>query len=113
MEPTLLKKHLKKLKILLHPDKNRDNQELAKKVGAMRTRLPHKAGAHSMPLVTAQAFEAVGEAQRMLEDEAKMSFVHKVLDEAKEKTKFQLAEKRAQAKKAKEVFHDTPAVVCP
>lgn len=49
MEPTLLKKHLKKLKILLHPDKNRDNQELAKKVGAMRTRLPHKAGAHSMP----------------------------------------------------------------
>lgn len=49
----------------------------------------------------------------MLEDEAKMSFVHKVLDEAKEKTKFQLAEKRAQAKKAKEVFHDTPAVVCP
>eukprot|EP00038_Savillea_parva_P022767 m.38581 g.38581 ORF g.38581 m.38581 type:complete len:271 (+) comp5676_c0_seq2:223-1035(+) len=75
-DPKVMQKQIKKLRFLVHPDRNRDNQELATK-----------------------AFEAVGEAKRMLEDEDKMSFVHKVLDEAKEKTKFQIAEQRGKSRK--------------
>jgi hypothetical protein len=62
-----------------------------------------------------KAFEAVGEAKRMLEDEDKMSFINKVLDEAKEKTKFMVAEKRGQARKSgeKKILEDSPSAVRP
>eukprot|EP00037_Helgoeca_nana_P033306 m.417389 g.417389 ORF g.417389 m.417389 type:complete len:268 (-) comp30426_c0_seq1:204-1007(-) len=88
MDPAAQKKHVRKLQFLVHPDRNRDSPELSKK-----------------------AFEAVGEAKRMLEDEDKMSFINKVLDEAKEKTKFMVAEKRGQARKSgeKKILEDSPS----
>jgi hypothetical protein len=55
-EPAKINKQITKLMFLVHPDKNRDNLELATK-----------------------AFEAVGTAKSMLADEDKMSFVMKVM----------------------------------
>ena len=55
-DPKKISKQMTKLMFLVHPDKNRDNLELATK-----------------------AFEAVGTAKSMLADEDKMSFVMKVV----------------------------------
>eukprot|EP00041_Stephanoeca_diplocostata_P024997 m.644462 g.644462 ORF g.644462 m.644462 type:complete len:172 (+) comp22649_c0_seq5:104-619(+) len=71
-----IKKQTRKLQFLVHPDKNRDNAEMAK-----------------------QAFEEIGEAKKKLADEEKMAYVNKVLDEADQKTQFELDQKRAEGRK--------------
>eukprot|EP00730_Choanoeca_flexa_P016752 TRINITY_DN7979_c0_g1_i3.p1 TRINITY_DN7979_c0_g1~~TRINITY_DN7979_c0_g1_i3.p1 ORF type:complete len:179 (+),score=38.42 TRINITY_DN7979_c0_g1_i3:28-564(+) len=75
-EDKVIKKQFRKLSILLHPDKNRDNPEQAK-----------------------QAFEAVNTAYQTLNDPEKMGWVNFVIDEAKESFPYLLAKRRKEAKK--------------
>eukprot|EP00040_Diaphanoeca_grandis_P039287 m.258658 g.258658 ORF g.258658 m.258658 type:complete len:245 (-) comp36849_c0_seq1:36-770(-) len=75
-EPTVVKKQFRKLSILVHPDKNRNNLELA-----------------------TTAFEIVNNAKQTLDDEDQMRYINSIILEAKEKTEYQVAEKKKKAKK--------------
>lgn len=54
-------------------------------------------------------FTEIGEAKKKLADEEKMAYVNKVLDEADQKTQFELDQKRAEGRKKgiKEFPEDT------
>ncbi|XP_068755320.1 dnaJ homolog subfamily C member 8-like [Montipora capricornis] len=71
-----IKKQYRKLSFLVHPDKNLDDKERAQK-----------------------AFEAVSEANKLLQDADKIKRVHEILEEARAMVKATLKEKKKQAKK--------------
>ncbi|XP_071955872.1 dnaJ homolog subfamily C member 8-like [Antedon mediterranea] len=76
MKVETIKKQYRKLSILIHPDKNPDNKERS-----------------------LSAFEIINKAMKHIEDETQRKRVLNTIQEAKEKTEFDLEEKRKKLKK--------------
>ncbi|XP_070568494.1 dnaJ homolog subfamily C member 8-like [Ptychodera flava] len=71
-----IKKHYRKLSILVHPDKNIEDKDRAQ-----------------------QAFEAISKAWQIIQDDKLYKRCLEIISEAKEKTDFMIAEKRKKLKK--------------
>ncbi|XP_033127926.1 dnaJ homolog subfamily C member 8-like [Anneissia japonica] len=76
MKVEIIKKQYRKLSILIHPDKNPDNKDRA-----------------------LSAFEIINKAMKTIEDENHRKRVLNTIQEAKEKTEFEIEEKRKKLKK--------------
>ena len=80
-EASVIKKAYRKLSILVHPDKNRDDPENALK-----------------------AFEEVNAAKQMIDDEDKMSYVNEMIAQGEDSAKEKLKELRTEARRLRKTL---------